>query len=87
MKKDISPLYIISRNFVEFGAFTELEIAGFRQRGIVTDHDYVRSAEGHDWLPLDRWMTHIEPKPAAKTKVPAARKRGASSAKASKKAA
>ena len=90
MKKDTITLFHISRNFVEFGAFTALEIASFRQRGVLGDRDYVRSAEGHDWLPVRLWTGDaasglLESKPAAKPKATASRKRSATTAKASKK--
>jgi hypothetical protein len=83
LKKDSTSLYYVSRNFVEFGGFTALEIAAFSQRGILTDHDYIRSADGQDWQPVSVWLTG-EPKPAVKT---APRKRTTSTAKAPKKAA
>lgn len=89
MKTDSTPLFTISRNFVEFGAFTALEIVSFRQRGILRDHDYIRSTEGQDWLPLALWLSKVasglaETKPADKA---APRKRSAPTTKASKKAA
>lgn len=89
MKTDTTPLFTISRNFVEFGAFTALEVVNFRQRGILRDQDYIRSTEGQDWLPLAQWLSKIasglaESKAAAKA---APRKRSTTTAKASKKAA
>lgn len=89
MKKDSTPLFHISRNFVEFGAFTALEVASFRERGILSDHDYVRSAGSHDWLTVAAWLASVAPAiPGSKSPAkPAARKRGTPGAKASKKAA
>lgn len=85
-------LYHISRNFVEFGAFTAPEITDFKQRGILIDHDYVRAESNPDWMPLTHWIKENSPvvtkeKPVAKTKSPAPRKRAASAAKTPKKAA
>ncbi|MCE9518690.1 MAG: hypothetical protein K8R87_03880 [Verrucomicrobia bacterium] len=89
MKKNTPAHYIISRNFVEFGAFTAVEIASFRQRSVLVDHDYVRSVNSHDWLPLGTWMAEAAPvitetKPVAKA---APRKRSTPAAKSAKKAA
>lgn len=89
MKKNIPTQYIISRNFVEFGAFTAVEIASFRQRSVLVDHDYVRPVNSQDWLPLGSWMdenapTLTESKPVAKA---APRKRSTPAAKSAKKAA
>ena len=85
-------LYHISRNFVEFGAFTANEVAGFRQRGILADHDYVRADNASHWTPLAYWINETTPttsevKTPAKSKSPASRKRAAPSAKKSKNAA
>lgn len=89
--------YIISRNFVEFGAFTATEIATFRERSVLVDQDYVRPLSSHDWLPLGTWMaesapTLTESKTPAKTvektvAKTAPRKRSASAAKSTKKTA
>jgi hypothetical protein len=92
LKKDTTPLFHISRNFVEFGAFTAVEVASFRERGILGDRDYVRAAESPDWLPVGNWLAEaaaelVKPKPAAKTKTAAARKRATPAAKSPKKAA
>ncbi len=89
MKKNTTTHYIISRNFVEFGAFTADEITSFRQRSVLVDHDYVRSVNSHDWLPLGTWLVETDPaltesKPVAKA---APRKRSTSAAKSAKKAA
>jgi hypothetical protein len=89
LKTDTTPLFHISRNFVEFGAFTALEIVNFRQRGILRDHDYIRSTESQDWLPLAQWLSKVasglaEPRTTAKATP---RKRSAPTTKASKKAA
>ena len=88
----MTPLYHISRNFVEFGAFSAIEVASFRQRGILADHDYVRSADSPDWQPVALWMTSIAPallegKSASKAKSSGPRKRSTPAAKAPKKAA
>lgn len=85
-------LYYISRNFVEFGAFTALEIADFKTRGILNEHDYVRASKDHHWIALALWIKENAPvapteKPAAKSKSPAPRKRATSAAKTPKKAA
>lgn len=89
---DMTPLFHISRNFVEFGAFTALEVAAFRQRGVLGDQDYVRASDGQDWLPVSRWMAEVAPaalegKSPAKPKSTSPRKRSATTAKAPKKAA
>ncbi len=89
LKKTTNTLFHISRNFVEFGPFTAPEIVGFRERGVLSDHDYVRSAASHDWLPLAHWLNKsgsgpVESKAAAR---PAPRKRSTPAAKAPKKAA
>lgn len=97
LKINTQNLYIISRNFVEFGAFTANEITTFRKRSVLVDHDYVRPLSSNDWLPLGTWMAETAPtlaesktlaktveKTVAKT---APRKRSASAAKSSKKTA
>lgn len=88
----MTPLFHISRNFVEFGAFSALEVVNFRQRGILADHDYVRAADGADWQPVGRWIAETAPaflegKPAPKPKNSTPRKRSATAAKSPKKAA
>lgn len=85
-------LYYISRNFVEFGPFALAEITNFKTRGVLNDHDYVRADKDHHWKPLAAWIkenTKAAPaeKPAANAKSAAPRKRAASTAKTSKKAA
>jgi hypothetical protein len=81
-------LYYFSRSYVEFGTFTAEEIADFRKRGILTDHDYVRSAASHDWEAVGHWLSKNGSNGAkpATTKPKAPRKKAAST-KASKKAA
>ncbi len=85
-------LYYISRNFVEFGAFTAPEVTDFNSRGILLDNDYVRAEKDPHWKPLPLWIkenTAITPKekPATKPKAAAPRKRTASAAKTPKKVA
>lgn len=85
-------LYHISRNFVEFGAFTAPEVSDFKSRGILLDHDYVRAENNSHWMPLSLWIKENaipapKEKAAAKPKSSAPRKRAASAAKSPKKAA
>ena len=82
-----SPLFHISRNFVEFGTFTSAEIASFKQRGILRDHDYVRADKETQWTSLGVWLADNFPAIGeSPKKKPAAKKRPAAT-KSSKKAA
>ena len=81
-KSKMTAQFHISRNFVEFGPFTCAEIASFKERAILKDHDYVREDGAHHWTPLTEWI----PAPAAPAKAKTPRKK-ASSVKAPKKAA
>ena len=79
-------LYYFSRSYVEFGTFTAEEIADFKKRGILTDHDYVRSVETEEWETIGQWLAKSADGKPAKTKTTGTRKKAAST-KASKKAA
>ncbi len=79
-------LYYFSRNYVEFGTFTAEEIADFKKRGILTDHDYVRVAESEMWETIGHWLAKSTDSKPTKTKATGTRKKAAST-KASKKAA
>ena len=57
----MSQLIYLSRNFVEFGAFKPEEIVDFKQRGILLESDYVRTAVGDDWQPLETWLSASPP--------------------------
>ena len=83
-----TPLFHISRNFVEFGTFTAAEITAFKQRGVLRDHDYVRADHEPHWMSLRVWLAEITPVAAgaALKKKPAVRKRPATT-KTSKRAA
>ena len=77
--------YYFSRNFVEFGTFSSEEIADFCKRGILTNHDYVRSVDSENWETVSHWLANgSTPKPA---KAKATRKKAATATKSSKKAA
>src|SRR5262245_42338384 len=45
----------VSRNFVEFGPFTESEVRQFHERGIQRDPDHIRRDGARDRMPLDIW--------------------------------
>ena len=76
----------ISRNYVEFGAFTPDEILAFEKRGILLDIDHVRAENAEVWLPLNVWLAETtKVKPAAKK--PAAKKAPAKKRAVAKKAA
>jgi hypothetical protein len=47
----MSNFIYVSRNFVEFGAFKSEEIADFKQRGIITNNDYLRVQNTNEWIP------------------------------------
>ena len=84
-------LYYISRNFVEFGPFSPVEVADFKQRGILVDHDYVRAENNSHWKPIASWIKDYSPvapkaKAVAKSKA-AARKIVTPAVKTSRKAA
>ena len=83
-----SPLFYISRNYVEFGTFTAAEIAAFQQRGIVREDDYVRADNTPDWIPIGNWIAELPEtsRPAKAVKKPATRKRSTAT-KTAKKAA
>jgi hypothetical protein len=79
-------LYYFSRSYVEFGTFTAEEIADFKKRGILTDHDYVRCAESEMWETIGHWLVKPADGKPAKTKATGTRKKAAAT-KTSKKAA
>lgn len=92
LKKQSTPLYQISRSYVEFGPFTAQEITGFHQRGVSRDSDYIRTLDHPDWMPLGYWMAEVLPKqlpikPAVKSKSKdtAPRKRATAAVKTAKK--
>lgn len=77
--------YYFSRNYVEFGTFSAKEIADFRKRGILTDHDYIRAEDTHHWETVGHWLSkNGNAKPEPKAKAP---RKKAAATKASKKAA
>ncbi len=69
----MTKLIYVSRNFTEFGPFSEAEIQDFRSRGILQSGDFFRSEDSHHWLHLDEWTFETPSKPAA-AKAPAATK-------------
>lgn len=89
--------YYISRNFVEFGAFTAEEIVSFKERHILNEHDYVREGNNQHWMHLAQWLkdhatksgkaTPAKEKTVTKAKKAATRKSVSTSVKPAKKTA
>ena len=45
----------ISRNFTEFGPFTQEEVLDFSKRGIIGKKDFVRVHNADEWVHTDEW--------------------------------
>ena len=63
----------LSRNFVEFGPFTDVELSGFAGRGLLLESDYVKETGGHVWQPCNEWLASLSNSsaPASSPNTPA----------------
>lgn len=61
----MNQLVLISRNFVEFGAFTPSEILDFSKRGILQPTDFASHAGSDEWQPAPEFVTALAPGDAA----------------------
>ena len=62
----------LSRNFVEFGPFTDVELSGFAGRGLLLESDYVKETGGHVWQPCNEWLASLSNSaPAPHSNTPA----------------
>jgi hypothetical protein len=68
--KTTADIYL-SRNFVEFGPFTAVEVAAFSTRGILFESDYIREGGEGAWVPCMAYQsaTAAPAKPAPKKKA------------------
>lgn len=65
----MNPQVYLSRFYVEFGPFSGAEVVSFQQRGLLGDTDYVREAQGEQWLPAAEWVEQV-PQPAKPARRP-----------------
>lgn len=80
-------LLYLSRSFVEFGPFSDQELLGFHQRGLLAETDYVRPETSEAWVPVAEWVISIKPVSTPVKKVAAKKKAATPAKKAAKKKA
>jgi hypothetical protein len=57
----MNKLVLISRNFVEFGAFTPAEVLDFQKRGIVQPTDFACLSGDEIWQPAPEFISALAP--------------------------